>query len=367
MNYYNKFYYRRKSLVCLIMVSLFANLRAQGPDFFVQIEDPVLEKSIRLKVGNLTDPLTKTELSQVEDLVIIQKNTRASTSEVIQSLNGIEFLKNLIELKLQGISTRVDGRSPVIRVEDYTILRTLEHLQILDLSFNNLKSIILPHGMKNLEKLNFHRNDLTIFELPAGMESLRVLDLSHQTGRAIDGGPYGGLEEIRFPGDSNQLEAIDLSENYLKKLILPDGLIHLKHLWLQKQCTDIEFYPKKNPYQFTQLYLPNDLVALETLYLGRTGLKQIKLATGFVDLQTNNVHIPQGTQPPSFFVKVLKSFRITYYFPLQIIRQNNDLVLKWEGGALHSSYQLHGPWTPVSNATSPYLAKNSKTKVFLFD
>ena len=229
--------------------------------------------------------------------------------------------------------------------------QALLNLKQLSLSFNQLSNFVLPEeGLTNLERLDLRQNQLTSLTLPEGLSSLEWLDLSSNQ-----------LTSLTLPEGLTNLKTLRLYENQLTSLTLPEGLTSLEYLTLDYN-------------QLTSLTLPEGLTSLEWLDLRQNQLTSLTLPEGLTNLKTlrlsgnpfMEIRLPVGFKNPIRFdvgrgLLERQLYRISYYDPLSVApsspkisisRGENGLEVSWKSGVLQKSAGVEGPWQDV-NASSP--------------
>ena len=90
----------------------------------------------------------------------------------------------------------------------------------LNLSGNDLTSLVLPEDLTNLRELHLTDNNLTSLTLPEGLTSLTTLNLERNY----------RLTRLTLPEGLTRLTTLDLSYNNLTSLTLSEGLTNLTTL-----------------------------------------------------------------------------------------------------------------------------------------
>lgn len=140
-----------------------------------------------------------------------------------------------------------------------------------------------------LEVLNLSENELKTIEVPAGMKELRFLNLTENT----------ELEQVTFAAGLPKLEELRLEECKLKRLHLPAGFeaLHTLHAGYN---------------QLQEVNIEGDCPDLQLLYLGSNQLKSFKLPRSrerlkWIELAKNPIESP----------------------PQEIVGQGSAAILNW--------------------------------------
>ncbi|GKV51110.1 hypothetical protein SLEP1_g57786 [Rubroshorea leprosula] len=165
----------------------------------------------------------------LSNLEVLDLSDNSFNNTILSSLKGISSLKSLYLgwNKLKGI----------LNIKE---LVGLNELKELDLSGNNVRSFVVPKGVKrplglnNLEVLHLYDNSFSNTTLSSlrGLPSLKILDLSDNK--------LGGVLNVEELVGLNELKELDLSYNNVESFVAPKGikrslgLSNLKVLHLQR-------------------------------------------------------------------------------------------------------------------------------------
>lgn len=198
------------------------------------------------------------------------------------------------------------GPTPNILVrDDYALQYALDeknHLIGLNLAGCELKSLELGSEFQHLQVLNVGRTALRSLHIPAQMKALREL-------RAYECKELGKVE---LPDSLEQLYYLDLSECALTQFQLPQGLLALKTLYLQKNklqnlnwesaCPALEFVDLSQN-QLSSLTLSNGLPNLRYLYFNDNRLNSLQSLGPLPALQVLHLRNNQLEELPLAFVQ----------------------------------------------------------------
>lgn len=198
------------------------------------------------------------------------------------------------------------GPAPDLLVrDDYALQYALDeqnHLIGLNLAGCELKRLELGPEFHLLQVLNVGRTPLRHLQIPEELEHLREL-------RAYE---CKYLEKVDLPNTLNQLHYLDLSECALTQFQLPQGLLALKTLYLQKNKLQSLNWPESCPAllfadlsqnELHSLELPEGLKNLHYLYLNDNKLQNLQCSGTLPALQVLHLRNNQLEELPFVFVQ----------------------------------------------------------------
>ena len=243
-----------KGIVPQVLSQNYINSQANYEE--VEFADRGLEFRIR-KVLNLTnsEPLTRDRLAQITELDL--------TNTVLSSLDGIQYLINLKELKLD-INSRRSDPTPIGKltrleklilpdrdIENLKFLSRLTNLRELYLRSNKIQDITPLVGLTNLRKLQLDSNQITDITPLTKLTNLKELNLQSNeikditplatltNLRELDLG-FNKISELTPLATLTNLRKLDLGFNKISELIPLIRLTNLRILYLsQNQIIDL--------------------------------------------------------------------------------------------------------------------------------
>ncbi len=258
--------------LCILSVSA---ATVQAEDDIIEnsadgMPDAVLYKKILDILGKHNgDKFTRQEAESIKKISL-------QYDEKVQTFQGIEYCKNLTDLKALEISTEnleeialkvpnlerlsvcgnrryfLENNSEESRrqIDSLKALENMKCLVSLDVSYNYLVSFEGIEGLENLENFLAKGNqvsDAGELERLAKLGKLKQLDLSENQLKEIKGS--GQLENLKILylrdniledlGEMSKLKnliALDINGNRIKKIDGIRNLVNLKYLWAEENC-----------------------------------------------------------------------------------------------------------------------------------
>ena len=237
-----------RSFIIRCVVGLFACAISSAGEAVIEIPDPGLRAVIRATLKRTGD-ITASDMARLIDLDA--SRSKLGYAQPIQSLEGLQWAKNLQSLNLSGenatqvylgpnyeplfVVSPPDDYSPslpprppaaALNTADLLPLADLPMLKVLNLSQNGLTNLAVPRGLENLQELDLSYNlqpDLTTLTNASALQHLKMRFCA-----VTNTGSVGALTNLR---------SLDLSFNYLPDFSVPAGLDHLEVLALD--CLDL--------------------------------------------------------------------------------------------------------------------------------
>jgi len=212
-----------------------------APEDTVYFEDTWLKYRVEITLGK-SDP-TEADM--------LQLTTLAANLRGIQSIVGLEYAKNLVDLYLNGN-----------KLTDISPLADLINLKQLWLGNNDITDISPLTGLTNLEYLSMEHSQISDISQYAEMTMLLRLNLA-----------YNQISDVSPLGNLMNLKRLDIDHNQITDITPLDGL------------TSLEFLRVRNNL-ITHVSL-SDLTSLWFLDLGINQITHITLSgPGLINLQS---------------------------------------------------------------------------------
>lgn len=290
------------------LLSVFGGTVARGTDIPVHVPDPELLSAIRAALMKPIGIITDRNIASLRSLDASfdarsrlrrpppgprspESDGAKSAIDVVpplHDLRGLEYAVNLITLNLSGarrvggdgvpfflpglsgaggngsIPSQIPGDrpgSPAKGIPNFSPLRGLPKLAVVDLSRNRLVHCVLPDELPALRVLILRDNEMARFHLPTGSIALRSLDLSGNR-----------LTDVAFPPGLTQLTDLDLSYNRLANVGMLKGLTGLSRLKITGR-------------QLEGARVPANLRSLSELWLSTEQLWTVSVPDAYVDLE----------------------------------------------------------------------------------
>lgn len=290
------------------LLSVFSGSVARGTDIPVHVPDPELLSTIRAALMKPIGIITDRDIASLRSLDASfdararlrrpptgprSPESDGATSGIdvvppIRDLRGLESAVNLTTLNLSGtrriggdgvpfflpglsgagrngsITGQIPGErpgSPANGIPDFSPLRGLPKLAVVDLSGNRLVQCVLPDELPALRVLILRDNEMARFHLPTGSIALRSLDLSGNR-----------LTDVAFPPGLTRLTDLDLSYNRLANLGMLKGLTGLSRL-------------KITGWQLEGARVPATFRSLTEVWLSTEQLWTVSVPDVYVDLE----------------------------------------------------------------------------------
>ncbi len=185
----------------------------------VSFEDENLELAVREEIDKAEGILYT---SDVIDIEILDVNGRG-----IESIEGIQYLKNLISLDM---GTYFDGNDWHYNyINDISALSELTKLKYLDFRSNEVSNIEALENLINLEELIFTGNEVSDIDVIQSLDNLNYLHLG-----------FNNVSNINAVGDLTNLEALYIWTNQISDISALKNLTNLEHLgFANNQVSDI--------------------------------------------------------------------------------------------------------------------------------
>lgn len=208
----------------------------QIQDVLVELEEPLIEKIIREKLGLSYDqPIYNDDIEQITELYIVGTSVGSGEDRfsVYLEENGYTVDGNEYDFYEEGqIHTLSDlqympflERAAVIYQPDLDIsaLSSCKGLKELCLAGDTLESgdIRVLSGLSSLERLNLGWNQIQSIDALSGLTSLKSL------------GVWGNrISDIQAVSGLTNLEYLDFSDNMVEDITAVAGLDKLQQLWM---------------------------------------------------------------------------------------------------------------------------------------
>jgi len=239
--------------------------QACGEDDIVVFTDPKLEAAVRKSIGTYVfeqgwgsywgGDLTGSILDQLDKLWF-------ASNEGIESLEGVECLKNVVETNLNEN-----------QLTDIDLLFYLDKLEIMRITDNEISEIESLAGLNSIESLILDDNDISDLGPLAGLSSLRTLSVS--------GNPVESMEPI---AGLTGLESLGAAGLGLTSLDWVENLTNLWGLTLSNNALS-DLGPLAEHTQLVSLYLDGNQVADISALAGHDELLRLDLSDNqIVDL-----------------------------------------------------------------------------------
>ena len=229
----------RVAVIMLLLISTKALLIAN--DTIVEIPDPSLNTVIRKHLGQPSGAINREAMESLKSLIAAGSLPRDPNRDPIpiQSFLGLEAAINLEEIDFSGEYTGYSGLCdsccwPSVAVSDFTPLKGLSKLEVLNLGGNGLTELTLPDTLPNLSSLILYDNRLSNLSFLEGLTGITTLSLSgHDQSHLIIPEGIDALSNLR---------ELWLGSCAMKKLTLPKNLKNLESLSVaESRLTDLSF------------------------------------------------------------------------------------------------------------------------------
>ncbi|HNR02429.1 MAG TPA: CotH kinase family protein [Anaerolineaceae bacterium] len=308
------------SLSGLVIISLVILGLSSQFQKVVVFPDAVLEKEIRTMTNRPEGKLYTYQLLTIVNLDLRGKG--------VESLDGIDSLRNLRTLNLSGI-----------RVNDLSPLQKLAKLQRLDLSNNLLEDASVISALVSLEELVIRQNLIEDLSFLEKLKNLKVLDIANN--RIVDIEPLKNLPH---------LEELNLRENLVTDISSLAELSNLTYLNLHSNYGISDISPLANMKQLRtlilrnipveeQVYLLTEFIHLQHLNLRNCGINTIHPLIMLFEKNALQNHQQEGTHA---YLNILENpllnvddnsyqglrhywFNITYRYPYTIHSEKSEV------------------------------------------
>jgi len=224
----------------------------------IEIPDIALKRTILEALGKRAfETVTDEDMLALKRLDL-SLNVRGRNAPLITDFTGLEKAIHLTSLNLSGgihfdEQNGIEVNRPSIDSNDFSFLSSLTQLSVLELRYNGLQALKLPETLQSLQILDASGNELKEFSLPPGLSQLKELRLSRNQ-----------ITDLTLPANLSLLEMLNVSENALAVLSIPDGMLELKYLSLGG--TGLE-----------SIVLPPDLLHLVSIDISRTPIEVLEI------------------------------------------------------------------------------------------
>ncbi len=261
----------------------------------IEFQDQTLEEAIRTTLsdhgydveGDLSEAdlweltslkvISADENGRIADAVMTEANLRIAENGlieidgVIESLEGLQYAKNLTELMVSGQSIQkidpIAGLEELVflnlsgnRISDIQPLSELSRLYVLILDYNDIRDLTALSGLDQVAELNLENNEIIDIAPLGGMRELRHLNLQDNK-----------VRNIRVFRELDRLETLNLAENDVGDV---EDLADLTALtWLNLRENGI-----------VDIAGLADLTKLQWLYVGENEISNISVLLEFEDL-----------------------------------------------------------------------------------
>ncbi|EHN7557563.1 leucine-rich repeat domain-containing protein, partial [Listeria monocytogenes] len=244
-----------------------------------------------LQKPNVSTTVTQDELNTVEML------DELYITEYIASIEGVQYLNNLKQLKIVGYGNSISDLLPLSglmkleliqfnsnQISNLSPLSNLTNLSVLILSDNKISDLSPLSGLTNLKKLQLSENQLSDLTPLSGLTNLTSLDMDKN--KISDISPLANL---------TNLTTLYMSNNQITNLSALSGLINLVNLYLsENQITDISGLSNLTNLQMVYMHQNkiidvsplSNLTNLESLYLSLNQINNIDSLSRLTNLNT---------------------------------------------------------------------------------
>ncbi|WP_459195786.1 leucine-rich repeat domain-containing protein [Wukongibacter baidiensis] len=230
------------NIIVLIVVIISISSISFAEKEYVDFPDENLEQVIRQLIHQPEGAILKKDLEKIDKLFI--------TAKPISSLEGIQYIKNLRELRLLGC-----------KLENIELLSNLKKLQTLALAINKIKDISPLSELSDLRDVKLGSNEIEDISPLTKLENLHSIYIGSNNIKSIK--PLTSMKNLRnLSIGSNEIS----DYSYLK------SIKNLEHLGLEGT-------------KLKDINLLKDLTHIRSLSLNRTNLKNISLLSNFSNLQ----------------------------------------------------------------------------------
>ncbi len=258
----------------------------------IELQDPILEEAIRTTLsdqgyavsGQLSEAdlweltslkvISPDENGRIEEALLTEANRRMAENGlieidgVIETLDGLEYAKNLKELIVAGQSIQeIDPIANLTkltfldlggnRISSIADLENLESVRVLILDYNAIRDIGVLEHLERVTELNLESNEIIDITSLGKMNKLKYVNLSNNK-----------IHNIRALGKLESLEGIVIASNQINDIGVLADLKQLTRLNIQHN-------------QVTNINELSSLTELQWLYLGENQIRDISVAKEF--------------------------------------------------------------------------------------
>ncbi|EAV9813613.1 internalin, partial [Listeria monocytogenes] len=246
--------------------------------------------------GTLQKPNVSTTVTQ-DELNTVEMLDELYITEYIASIEGVQYLNNLKQLKIVGYGNSISDLLPLSglmkleliqfnsnQISNLSPLSNLTNLSVLILSDNKISDLSPLSGLTNLKKLQLSENQLSDLTPLSGLTNLTSLDMDKN--KISDISPLANL---------TNLTTLYMSNNQITNLSALSGLINLVNLYLsENQITDISGLSNLTNLQMVYMHQNkiidvsplSNLTNLESLYLSLNQINNIDSLSRLTNLNT---------------------------------------------------------------------------------
>ncbi|EJS5893775.1 InlB B-repeat-containing protein, partial [Listeria monocytogenes] len=246
--------------------------------------------------GTLQKPNVSTTVTQ-DELNTVEMLDELYITEYIASIEGVQYLNNLKQLKIVGYGNSISDLLPLSglmkleliqfnsnQISNLSPLSNLTNLSVLILSDNKISDLSPLSGLTNLKKLQLSENQLSDLTPLSGLTNLTFLDMNKN--KISDISPLANL---------TNLTNLYMSNNQITNLSALSGLINLVNLYLsENQITDISGLSNLTNLQMVYMHQNkiidvsplSNLTNLESLYLSLNQINNIDSLSRLTNLNT---------------------------------------------------------------------------------
>ncbi|WP_419197163.1 InlB B-repeat-containing protein [Listeria monocytogenes] len=252
-----------------------------------------------LQKPNVSAPVTQDELNSVENI-----SADSGLYDNIASIEGVQYLNNLTELRLVSLDNSVSDLRPLSgliklefisfyhsQISDLSPLSGLINLTSLTINDNKISDLSPLSNLSNLNKLDISRNQISDLSPLSGLINLTSL--------AITGNKISDLSPL---SNLSNLNKLDIRVNQISDLSPLSGLISLVDLHLSvNQITDISALSDltnlrsldMDHNQIIDLSSLSNLTNLKRLSLVNNQISSITPLSGLINLTDLEIRINQ--------------------------------------------------------------------------
>ncbi|EPH5443616.1 leucine-rich repeat domain-containing protein, partial [Listeria monocytogenes] len=252
-----------------------------------------------LQKPNVSAPVTQDELNSVENI-----SADSGLYDNIASIEGVQYLNNLTELRLESLDNSVSDLRPLSgliklevisfyhsQISDLSPLSGLINLTSLTINDNKISDLSPLSNLSNLNKLDISGNQISDLSPLSGLINLTSL--------AITGNKISDLSPL---SNLSNLNKLDIRVNQISDLSPLSGLISLVDLHLSvNQITDISALSDLTNLrsldidhnQIIDLSSLSNLTNLKRLHLVDNQISSITPLSGLINLTDLEIRINQ--------------------------------------------------------------------------
>jgi len=229
------------------------------PIITVEFPDENMEEAVRDKINKPDGDLYLSDIIAIEELNASKKD--------IESIEGIQYLKNLAELYFRSNA-----------VSDISVLENLTYLEMLEFTNNEVSDIGVLENLTNLEGLYFSNNEVSDISVLENLTNLERLSFSNNE-----------VSNISVLENLTELELLAFSNNEVSDISVLENLTELKQLNFEyNEVDNITALVKNNGLG------EGDYIDMQENYLDLTeGSKDLDNINTLIDREVNVKYEPQ--------------------------------------------------------------------------